>query len=53
MSAGVILFGLIFLFMAGGLFAFWRSTNQNLPKKMPPPLKDEEEDDEDDWGKRD
>lgn len=43
---GWMLFGLIVLFVLGGLLAFWRSARSNLPEKMPPPLKDEEPEDE-------
>ena len=44
MSSGLIIFIVIVLFVAGGLFAFRRDANRELPKNLPPPLQDEDED---------
>lgn len=46
MRQGILIFGLIVLFVVGGLVAFWRNSKTELPKNLPPPLKDEDEDDE-------
>lgn len=44
MSTGLIVFGLIVVFMVGGLLTFLRNARQPLPKNLPPPLKDEDAD---------
>jgi hypothetical protein len=43
MSKGLIAFGLIIVFMLGGLLAFRSNARLPLPKHLPPPLKDEED----------
>lgn len=45
MWQGVVIFGMVVLFIAGGLIAFWRSAHSALPKNLPPPLKDDDEQD--------
>ena len=42
MSTGIIIFGLILLFLLGGLLAFYRNSKQPLPKNLPPPLPPEQ-----------
>ena len=44
--SGLIIFIVIVLFVAGGLFAFRRDANRELPKNLPPPLKDEDDEEE-------
>ena len=38
MHTGIVIFGLILLFLLGGLLAFYRNAKQPLPKNLPPPL---------------
>jgi hypothetical protein len=46
-SKGLIAFGLIIIFMLGGLLAFRSNARLPLPKNLPPPLKDDEDEEED------
>lgn len=41
MHPGLWLFLLIVLFVAGGLFTFYRDSKRPLPKNLPPPLQDD------------
>jgi hypothetical protein len=43
MWTGIIIFGLVVIFMAGGLLAFRANARLPLPKNLPPPLPDNEE----------
>lgn len=43
MWTGIIIFGLVVIFMAGGLLAFRANARLPLPKNLPPPLPDKEE----------
>lgn len=43
MSRGLIAFGLIIVFILGGLLAFRANARLPLPKNLPPPLQDEDE----------
>lgn len=45
MSKGLIAFGLIILFVLGGLLAFRSNARLPLPKNLPPPLQDEDDED--------
>lgn len=45
MSKGWIVFGLIIIFMLGGLLAFRSNARLPLPRNLPPPLPDDDADD--------
>lgn len=45
MTRGLIAFGLIIVFILGGLLALRANARLPLPKNLPPPLKDEDEQD--------
>jgi len=41
-----VIFALIALFIAGGLYGFKFAARTGLPKVLPPPLKDEDEEED-------
>jgi hypothetical protein len=50
MKVGLLVFGLIIVFLMGGLMTLRADAKRPLPKNLPPPLKDDE--DEDDAAKK-
>jgi hypothetical protein len=47
MLKAILIFALVVLFIAGGLFALKGAAKMSLPKELPKPLEDEK----DDWKK--